>query len=137
MKRYFSAMAVMLFGAVLCFGELAAQSSDLEAPRSPKRYRVTNVEQLLPNARILVRRPWSWLIGAQYGLGLKEGEKLLIVAGGMNQLVGSGHLTVLDDPEVRRAAAKYGDPDELLREDWIPEFEEPGGRVIFPPYEND
>jgi hypothetical protein len=31
-----------------------------------------------------------------------------------------GHLTVLDDPEVRAVAAKYGDPDELLREDWIP-----------------
>ncbi|MCZ6484755.1 MAG: hypothetical protein O6826_03565 [Acidobacteria bacterium] len=87
MKRFFSAMAVMLFSAVLCFGELAAQSSDLEAPRSPKRYRVTNVEQLLPNARILVRRPWSWLIGAQYGLGLTEGEKLLIVAGRMDPLV--------------------------------------------------
>ncbi len=80
-------MAMMLFGAVLCSGELAAQSEDLEAPRSPKRYRVTNVEQLLPNARILVRRPWSWLIGAQYGLGLKEGEKLLIVAGRMDPLV--------------------------------------------------
>jgi len=39
---------------------------------------------------------------------------------------------VLDDPEVRRAAAKYGDPDELLREDWIPEFEEPGGRQVGP-----
>lgn len=31
-----------------------------------------------------------------------------------------GRLTVLDDPEVRRVAAKYGNPDELLKEDWIP-----------------
>jgi hypothetical protein len=35
-------------------------------------------------------------------------------------LLNKGRLTPLDDPEVRRVAAKYGDPDELLREDWIP-----------------
>jgi hypothetical protein len=28
----------------------------------------------------------------------------------------------LDDPEVRTLAAKYGDPDKLLTEDWIPEI---------------
>jgi hypothetical protein len=33
-----------------------------------------------------------------------------------------GHLTALDDPEVRALAAKYGDPDEVLREDWIPDL---------------
>ncbi len=36
------------------------------------------------------------------------------------QLINKGHLTVLDDPKVRQVAAKYGDPDELLREIWIP-----------------
>ncbi|MBI4444882.1 MAG: hypothetical protein HY645_03135 [Acidobacteria bacterium] len=35
-------------------------------------------------------------------------------------LVDKGHLTVLDDPEVRRVASKYGNPDELLKEDWVP-----------------
>ena len=35
-------------------------------------------------------------------------------------IVDKGHLTALDDPEVRRVASKYGDPDELLREDWVP-----------------
>lgn len=35
-------------------------------------------------------------------------------------VVDKGHLTALDDPEVRRVASKYGDPDELLREDWVP-----------------
>jgi hypothetical protein len=25
----------------------------------------------------------------------------------------------LDDPEVRKLAANYGDPDEILKEDWI------------------
>ncbi len=36
------------------------------------------------------------------------------------KLLDRGHLTVLDDPEVRALAAKYGDPDEILSEDWIP-----------------
>ena len=31
-----------------------------------------------------------------------------------------GRLKALDDPEVRAVAARYGDPDELLREDWVP-----------------
>ncbi len=60
MKKSFVAMTVLLFSAVLCFSEVVAQSSDLEAPRAPKRVRVTKLEQVLPNARILVRRPWSW-----------------------------------------------------------------------------
>jgi len=34
--------------------------------------------------------------------------------------VEKGHLTVLDDPEIRRLASKFGDPDQLLSEDWIP-----------------
>jgi len=29
-------------------------------------------------------------------------------------------MTFMDDPEVRKIAAKYGDPDEFLREKWIP-----------------
>ncbi len=37
-------------------------------------------------------------------------------------IVDRGHLTALDDPEVRALAAKYGDPDKLLAEDWIPEI---------------
>ncbi|MBI4444866.1 MAG: hypothetical protein HY645_03055 [Acidobacteria bacterium] len=36
------------------------------------------------------------------------------------KIVDKGHLTALDDPEVRAVAAKYGNPDELLTEDWIP-----------------
>ncbi|MBI2819438.1 MAG: hypothetical protein HYX73_05620 [Acidobacteria bacterium] len=47
-----------------------------------------------------------------YEATLQDGRKTLII--------NKGHLTALDDPEVRRVAAKYGDPDELLREDWIP-----------------
>ncbi len=42
------------------------------------------------------------------------------VDGRKTQLIHKGRLTVLDDPQVRQVAAKYGDPDELLREIWIP-----------------
>lgn len=36
------------------------------------------------------------------------------------KIIDKGHLTVLDDPEVRTLAAKHGDPDEILSEEWIP-----------------
>ncbi|MDG6904452.1 MAG: hypothetical protein JRN20_01550 [Nitrososphaerota archaeon] len=41
-----------------------------------------------------------------------EGERVTVID--------KGHLTALDDREVRKVAAKYGDPDVLLREEWIP-----------------
>ncbi len=37
-------------------------------------------------------------------------------------VVDKGHLVALDDPEVRSLAAKYGDADRILSEDWIPEI---------------
>jgi hypothetical protein len=37
-------------------------------------------------------------------------------------VIRDGRLTALDDPDVRELAKKYGDPDELLREDWIPQI---------------
>ncbi len=44
---------------------------------------------------------------------------------------------MLDDPEVRRVVAKYGNSHGLLREGWIPEFDERSGQILDPPYEND
>ena len=35
-------------------------------------------------------------------------------------VIDRGRLKALDDPGVRAVAARYGDPDMLLREDWIP-----------------
>ena len=35
-------------------------------------------------------------------------------------LIDKGRLTALDDPEIREMAAQYGNPDELLKEAWIP-----------------
>ena len=39
------------------------------------------------------------------------------------KIIENGHLMLLDEPEIRRIAAKYGDPDELLREEWLPAYE--------------
>lgn len=36
-------------------------------------------------------------------------------------VVKNGHLMALDDPGVRQVAQKYGDPNPLLREDWVPD----------------
>ncbi|MPY90906.1 MAG: hypothetical protein GEU99_23700 [Luteitalea sp.] len=36
-------------------------------------------------------------------------------------LLDKGRMTTLDDPEVRALASRYGDPDYILAEDWIPE----------------
>ncbi len=37
-------------------------------------------------------------------------------------IIENGRLKILDDPEVREESAKYGDPDYLLTEKWIPEM---------------
>ena len=37
-------------------------------------------------------------------------------------IIEKGRLAILDDPKVRREAEKYGGPDEILTEDWIPEI---------------
>jgi hypothetical protein len=39
-------------------------------------------------------------------------------SGEVTRIIENGRLTAMDDPEVRALAAKYGDPDELLRENW-------------------
>jgi hypothetical protein len=33
--------------------------------------------------------------------------------------VDKGRITALDDPEVRLLASRYGDPDEILRAEWV------------------
>lgn len=38
------------------------------------------------------------------------------------RVIERGHLTALDDPDVCDLAARHGDPDTLLREDWIPDI---------------
>jgi hypothetical protein len=36
-------------------------------------------------------------------------------------LLEKGHMTTLDNPEVRALASRYGDPNYLLTEDWVPD----------------
>jgi hypothetical protein len=47
-----------------------------------------------------------------YHAEMIDGSEMLII----NQ----GRLGALDDPAIRELAAQFGDPDELLQEDWIP-----------------
>lgn len=42
--------------------------------------------------------------------------------GGDIPVIEAGRLSAYDDPEVRDLAAQFGDPDQLLRDDWIPEI---------------
>jgi hypothetical protein len=37
-----------------------------------------------------------------------------------HKIIDKGRLTALDDPEARAIAAQYGNPDELLKVDWVP-----------------
>jgi hypothetical protein len=40
--------------------------------------------------------------------------------GTWEKIVDKGRITAMDDPAIRAKAAEFGDPDELLRDDWIP-----------------
>ena len=37
-------------------------------------------------------------------------------------VIENGRLSAYDDPDVRDLAAQFGDPDQLLHDDWIPEI---------------
>ncbi len=111
MKRCFVWFILVLLSSPLA---LAQANSELPAPRAPKRVRITRAEQLLPSARILVRRPYHWSVTAHYGLGLKEGEKLLIVGNSIDPLVvqaivmAAEEMGVTTDVVTRNMASKVG-----------------------------
>lgn len=42
--------------------------------------------------------------------------------GSVETIIDNGYLTALDHPEVRDLAAQHGDPDEILRVDWVPDI---------------
>ncbi len=52
---------------------------------------------------------------ATYDVHLRNTDKWI-------KLIDRGHLTSLDNPEVRALASRYGDPDTILAEDWVPEM---------------
>jgi hypothetical protein len=43
-------------------------------------------------------------------------------SGNWETLIEHGQIMASNDPEVRALASRYGDPDEVLRRDWIPEL---------------
>jgi len=50
---------------------------------------------------------------ADYKVHLRAADRWLT-------LMEKGHMSSLDNPEVRALASRYGDPDRILAEDWIP-----------------
>jgi len=60
--------------------------------------------------------PWGHLhvhcMFPTYEVTTRTGEQL--------RVIDRGRLTALDDPEVRSYAARFGNVDELLTEDWVP-----------------
>ena len=83
---------------------------------------------------------WNWMMGSRrsgtvhFGIGSggsSEAEGLPSQHGDLElfwptltldeeTLIDNGHLLVLDDPEIREIAKKYGDPEEVLKIEWEP-----------------
>ena len=100
---------------------------------NPKFRRSPSYQNARGSARV-----HSWCLGhrrsgflhASVGAGLVEPNHKIIrhfdmmfttlVADG-RPVIEAGHLVALDDPEVRKAAERYGDPADILREDWVPD----------------
>ena len=62
---------------------------------------------------------------------------LTTAAGEEIVVVRDGRLATLDDPEVRDVAARYGDPDQLLREAWVPSIPGINGPGTYADYGRD
>ena len=65
------------------------------------------IEAGIPWAHVHIHTIFNTLVGIT-----GNGEKLTVID--------KGHLTALNNAGVRAMAKKYGDPDELLSEAWVP-----------------
>jgi hypothetical protein len=100
---------------------------------NPKFRRSPSYENTRGSARV-----HSWCLGhrrsgflhASVGSGLATPNHKIIrhfdmmfptVIADDRPVIEDGHLVALDAPEVRKVAERYGDPDNLLREDWVPD----------------
>jgi hypothetical protein len=107
--------------------------STFAACTNPKFRRSPNWESTRGSARV-----HTWCLGhrrsgflhASVGAALENENSKLIRHFDMafpnltmdgRPVIQEGHLLALDDPKVRAIAEKYGNPDEILREDWIPD----------------
>lgn len=69
------------------------------------------------------------LLFATFAVTSREGET--------RYLIKNGRLCALDEPEVRDLASRFGDPDQLLREDWIPSVPGVSARGDYAEYARD
>lgn len=68
---------------------------------------------------------WAGERGLLYGhlhVHLMAPTLVVEAASGEIPVIERGRLAAYDDPDVRDLASTYGDPDELLSEDWIPQI---------------
>lgn len=68
---------------------------------------------------------WAGERGLLYGhlhVHLMSATLVVQTASGDVPVIEAGRLSAYDDPDVRDLAARYGDPDEILRDDWVPEI---------------
>lgn len=78
------------------------------------------------------RSPESVAFGKKHGLPIGHAmhnhtllptyQVRLRDSGKWKTIIEHGQILASDDPEVRALASRYGDPDEILRRDWIPEL---------------
>ncbi len=99
---------------------------------SPKFWPASGWDKLAGSGRM---RGWgsghsrSGIVHTSVGEGVvRPGRRIIrhvdlffptLIADG-KKIIENGHLTALDNPEIIKLAGKYGDPEKLLREDWIP-----------------
>ena len=87
----------------------------------PKVDRRLGLESRNPDT-ILYRNPGVWHAGIGMWPGVGVPSRFHWDGGGMNStleigeqtIIDGGRLLILEDPELREIAAKFGDPDELL-----------------------
>jgi len=58
-------------------------------------------------------------------------------SGGSVTVIENGRLAAYDDPEVRDWAARFGDPDDLLHDDWVPSIPGISAPGTYADYEQD
>jgi hypothetical protein len=68
---------------------------------------------------------WAGERGILYGhlhVHLMKATLVVETRSGSVPVIENGRLSAYDDPDVRDCAARFGDPDQLLNDDWIPEI---------------
>ena len=83
---------------------------DPEAPKESRRWREFTTKHNLPMDHNFHTHTYF----STYRVHLRG-------AGRWISLVDKGHMSSLDNSEVRALASRYGDPDEVLHRDWVPE----------------